>query len=232
MRAILFDLDETLLDRTPALVAFLADQHARFRGRLGDASPAAWRDRFLALDARGRVPKSDVYPALLDALGGDPAAADALVADYRERCCRFARAVPGMEGTLAVLRRRGFRLGIVTNGETAFQDRHLDALGLGDRVDAILISEAEGLRKPDARLFHRAAARLGVAPALCLFVGDDPAADIVGAAAAGMRTAWLRRGAAWPDDLPAPPGAVVDALPEVLRLAGPAPRGAAVDAAN
>lgn len=219
MHAVLFDLDETLLDRTVSLTAFLADQHARFRDRLGPAPFVAWRDRFLALDARGRVPKTVVYPALLDAFGGDTEAAEALLADYREGCCRHARALRGMAETLDGLRRRGLRLGIVTNGETAFQSRHVDALGLRERVDAILISEAEGLRKPDARLFRRAAARLGTAPAQCLFVGDDPAADILGAHAAGMRTAWLCRGVPWPADLPTPPGATIGALPEVLALA-------------
>jgi hypothetical protein len=55
--AVLFDLDETLLDRTTSLVAFLADQHRRFGPRLC-APFADWRDRFLALDARGAMFRS------------------------------------------------------------------------------------------------------------------------------------------------------------------------------
>jgi putative hydrolase of the HAD superfamily len=216
--AILFDLDETLLDRTGSLVAFLADQHSRFGDRLGSASLESWRTEFLRLDARGHVHKSRVYPAILAAFGGDESAAEALLADYQSNCCRFARPFPGMAETLETLRGRGFAIGVVTNGETAFQSRHIEALSLSDRVDAILISEREGLRKPDKALFLRAAVRLGTDPARCLFVGDNPMADILGAHAAGMKTAWFRSGTPWPVEIAAPPGAVISRLPEVLTL--------------
>jgi putative hydrolase of the HAD superfamily len=218
--AVLFDLDETLLDRTTSLVAFLADQYRRFAGRLGRVSFDAWRDRFLVLDARGHIGKSVVYPVLLEEFGGDLAATDALLVDYRERCCEHARGFPGMAATLSALRSRGLKLGIVTNGETEFQARHIDVLGLAARVDAVLISEAEGLRKPDRALFLRAADRLDVRVAECLFVGDNPAVDILGADAAGMPTAWFRNGAAWPHDLAHLPGPAIDSLDQILGLVG------------
>jgi putative hydrolase of the HAD superfamily len=216
--AVLFDLDETLLDRTTSLVAFLANQYARFADRLGDTSFEAWRESFLALDARGHVRKSVVYPAILAEFGGDPAIADVLLDDYQMCCCRHAREFPGAEATLRALRARGLRLAIVSNGETEFQMLHIDALGLKERVDAVLVSQAEGLRKPDIALFQRAARRLRVEPGRCLFVGDNPAADIVGAYESGMRTVWFRRGASWPDELVAMPDAAIDRLPQLLGL--------------
>ena len=88
---VLFDLDETLLDRTGSLVAFLRDQHDRFGKQLGAVAFEPWRDRFLALDARGMVAKSEVYPALLATFYGDPAAVADLVADYQSHCADFAR---------------------------------------------------------------------------------------------------------------------------------------------
>lgn len=222
IRAVLFDLDETLLDRTNALVDFLADQHRRFSKRLGNAAFTTWRDRFLALDERGRVPKSDVYPALLAECGGDAACADALIEDYQLNCCRYARPNSGMAETLRALRTRGLALGIVTNGQTEFQTRHIDALQLRPMVDAILISEAEGLRKPDPALFHRAAERAGASPTGCLFVGDDPVSDILGAHSAGMRAAWLHGGREWPRSGAPMPGVAIDRLSHVLDLIEPA----------
>lgn len=216
--AVLFDLDETLLDRATSLIAFLADQHAKFSPVLGTMEWESWRNRFLALDARGHVSKAMVYPALLSEFGGEKQAADALLTDYQERCCHFARGFPGMAETLTALRARGLKLGIVTNGETAFQSRHINALGLGSLVDAVLISEAEGLRKPDRALFHRAAERLGAQPARCLFVGDNPAVDILGAHAAGMQTAWFGRGAPWPPEIAPMPGVAIKSLPDLLEL--------------
>ncbi|MEX0809193.1 MAG: HAD family hydrolase [Dongiaceae bacterium] len=215
--AVLFDLDETLLNRTDSLRAFLEDQYDRFATSLGDVRFETWRDLFLALDARGSVSKAVVYPAILSGFGGEDDAADMLLSDYREGFCRHARAFPGMNETLTSLRARGFKIGLVTNGETAFQTRSIEALGLHRMADAILISEREGLRKPERALFIRAADRLGVSPAACLFVGDNPVADILGAHAAGMRTAWFGRDAAWPTHLE-PCGATIGDLRDVLGL--------------
>jgi putative hydrolase of the HAD superfamily len=216
--AVLFDLDETLLDRTHSLIGFLVDQYARFWRRLGTASVDAWCSRFVALDARGQVHKSAVYPAILSEFDGDSRIADVLLADYRERCCRHARPLPGMVDTLQTLRAQAIALGIVTNGETDFQTRHIEALELHRLVDEILISQAEQLRKPDMALFTRAAERLQVKPANCLFVGDNPVADIMGAHRAGMQTAWFSCGLPWPDDIAPLPGAAIDALVQVLGL--------------
>lgn len=119
---------------------------------------------------------------------------------------------------LMALRERGCATGLITNGEAEFQSRHIQALRLGERLDVILVSETEGLRKPDIALFLRAAQRLNVAPAQCLFVGDDPVADILGAGAAGMRTAWFPNGRAWPSALAGAPGSVIRELSEVLTL--------------
>lgn len=218
--AVLFDLDETLLDRTTSLRSFLRDQFSRFSEHLGTVDYSTWEARFLKLDARGSQPKSKVYPVLLHEFGGQIAEAERLVAYYEENCCKHAQPFEGMTRVLVQLRGAGKRLGIVTNGESAFQSRHLEALDLRRLVDEVLVSEEEGLRKPDPQLFLRGATRLGVSPEQCLFVGDNPRADILGAAAVGMQTAWFRCGQAWPDNLPSNPGATVEALHEVVALAG------------
>jgi len=218
IRAILFDLDETLLDRTNSVAAFVSDQHTRFAGRLGESDAQQWCARFLVLDARGSVAKSVVYTCLLEEFGGTPGLAEDLVRDYRASRALYARSFDGMVETLESLRSSGLRLGIITNGETEFQSRTIEALGLTAWIDTVLISEQEGLRKPDRALFVRAAAKLGVAPSECIFVGDNPVADVLGAAAAGMRTAWFSPDLAWPSHLPAMPGVAIKALPEVVAI--------------
>jgi putative hydrolase of the HAD superfamily len=216
--AVLFDLDETLLDRTSSLRAFLTDQHRRYGNALGDVLLEDWQTKFLELDARGHVHKSIVYPMILSTFGGEAALADELLDDYRSRCCEYALPFEGMTETLCALRSRGVALGLITNGETIFQSRHVAALGLRELVDVVLISEAEGLRKPDPALFLRGVARLGVVPSRSLFVGDNPSADILGAHAVGMKTAWFHCGQSWPEQLPRNPGASIERLCEVLGL--------------
>jgi putative hydrolase of the HAD superfamily len=70
--------------------------------------------------------------------------------------------------------------------------RTIEALGIAPYFTAILASEREGLKKPDARLFHMAAQRLGVAPPEAVFVGDHPLVDIAGARGAGLKAIWKR----------------------------------------
>jgi putative hydrolase of the HAD superfamily len=218
IRAILFDLDETLFDRTNSVAAFVSDQDTRFAGRLGESDAQQWCARFLVHDARGSVAKSVVYTRLLEEFGGAPGLVEDLVQDYRASRALYARSVGGMAETLESLCFSGLQLGIITNGETEFQSRTIEALGLTAWIDTVLISEQEGLRKPDRALFERAAARLGVAPSECIFVGDNPVADILGAAASGMRTTWFSPDATWPSHLPAMPGVVIKAFPEVVAI--------------
>lgn len=105
--AVLFDLDETLLDRTNSLKAFLRDQFARHADHLGQVRLEEWSARFLVLDRRGHVRKSVVYPAILGEFGGRAEHAGALLADYRARCARFAQPFDGMKAVLKELRARG-----------------------------------------------------------------------------------------------------------------------------
>jgi putative hydrolase of the HAD superfamily len=93
--------------------------------------------------------------------------------------------------------------GIVTNGSSQNQRHKLRRLGLETRAGCILISEEVNLRKPDAAIFRLAAERLGASPQQVLFIGDHPEADVVGAARAGLQTAWLHRNRPWPDHLAA-----------------------------
>jgi len=110
----------------------------------------------------------------------------------------------GLFEVLAWLRSRDLKTGIVTNGRTTAQERKIAHLGLAELVDAVIVSEAVGIRKPDARIFEIALERLNVSPSEAWFVGDNPAADVLGAAAAGLTSVWFRRDAEWPDDFPLP----------------------------
>lgn len=93
----------------------------------------------------------------------------------------------GVTDVLQELRRHGYLIGVITNGYTFLQDHKLDFSGLRPFVDITLVHETEGIGKPDAEIFRRAAARLGVPCEACLFVGDHPLNDITGALSAGMQ---------------------------------------------
>ena len=68
-------------------------------------------------------------------------------------------------------------------------------IGLGHYFSAGFSAQEFGVGKPDARIFHAAAASVGVAPHEVLHVGDDALLDVVGALGAGLQTVWVNRGA-------------------------------------
>ncbi|GIN58164.1 HAD family hydrolase [Lederbergia ruris] len=83
-------------------------------------------------------------------------------------------------------------LGMITNGKGAFQMKNIQALKIERYFSSILISETEGMSKPNPKLFRKSAFELGVPVGECIYVGDHPSNDIKGAQAIGMKTIWKR----------------------------------------
>jgi len=107
-----------------------------------------------------------------------------------------------VDGAITLVResRRRFKVGAVSNGFPDVQYRKLETIGIRDAFTCIVLSEEIGIRKPDPRIFRKAAGLLGVPPSACLYVGDSYASDIVGAKAAGMTTCWLCRDGTYPEN--------------------------------
>lgn len=103
--------------------------------------------------------------------------------------------------TLRRLRARGCRLAVVSNWEPSLPIA-LDKLGLGKYFDTIVASAAEGVWKPDPRLFEIALDRLGIPAAEALSVGDSIERDINPAKSAGLHAVLLDRFDAHPDYVP------------------------------
>lgn len=217
IKSVLFDLDETLFDRTQTLRRFLRSQFETHSNLLGDVDEQTWVSWFLREDRRGKTPKKKLYPDILTAFGADPRNAGVLIEGYYENSTRTAIAMPGMDDVLRALSKRQIRVGIITNGETRLQARTLSALGLIDRVDTVLISEQEGCKKPDRQIFEKAMTALGCAPSHSVFVGDDPEADVLGASNAGLETIWFNPDQrAWSSNTAKNPGLEIQKLEAVL----------------
>jgi putative hydrolase of the HAD superfamily len=103
-------------------------------------------------------------------------------------------------------------MGLVTNGAVDSQQPKIDGLGIARYFDTILISEAEGVAKPDAEIFRRATDNLGVSPDRVVMIGDNPEADIRGAKFCGMKAIW-KRDKYW--EAPEIVDAVIDDLDEL-----------------
>ncbi len=149
----------------------LFDELAR-GGELDDR--ARGRMFFAEIFRRVGVPESE-FPALAQRLFTRHAEKN-LWGNVRERTVE----------TLEELRRRGYRLGVISNADGR-AEQALQAVGLHEHFELIVDSGLVGIDKPDPRIFHHALERMGVAPQEAVYVGDIYEIDVQGARAAGMR---------------------------------------------
>ena len=192
IRALLFDLDETLHDRSGSLPDFLKNQYERFSAHVSPIPLDEYVSVFLELDQGGRVWKDVVYAEMIRRFQLS-LSVEVLLHDYVTRYPTFARSFPGVTTFFASLPSE-LPIGLLSNGRTTFQRAVLDAIGLTSSFTQIGISEQEGLRKPDPAFFLRLTDRLGVRPDEVLYVGDNYDHDILPARALGMQTIWKRTG--------------------------------------
>src|SRR5262245_550685 len=190
--AVFFDLDGTLFDRDATIDDLLNDQAAAFADVLGPVVRSTFVMRAKQLDDRGYRPKAEMYDTLCRELGLPRSHARTLTMDFWSRYHTHCRPCHGLIETLQALKDRGITLGIISNGMTAIQNGVVDALGIRRLMDVILISEAEGVRKPHPEIFHRAAYRVGLRAQQCSYVGDHPSVDVMAARAAGLHAIWKR----------------------------------------
>ena len=161
---------------------------------------------------------ADFDPQLVNELGIE-IGWQTLLDDYEDkRSWRHLILFPRVEEYLQRKRVEGYKLGIVTNGSINSQQPKIGGTGLDKLVDTYLISEQEQIRKPEPEIFLRAAARLDVATTECVFVGDNPQADVVGAKQVGMKAIWFKGHLPWPDALDAQPDHTITQFDEMFDL--------------
>ncbi|WP_054022936.1 HAD family hydrolase [Bacillus sp. FJAT-28004] len=189
IQAVMFDLDGTLLDRDRSLLQFVDEQFERLIKPNNEVDKDSYISRFVALDSRGYVWKDIVYQELIREfeLRLDW---NMLLDDYKKGFSNHAVSFPNMIELLVSLKDKGYKLAMITNGFGDFQASNIHALKIARYFDEILISEREGLRKPDPAIFLRATEKLNVEPAACVYVGDHPVNDITASKATGMRGIW------------------------------------------
>ena len=174
----LFDSDGTLFDRDATVGLVGAAQFDEFESQLGGVLKRDFVARVRELDEHGFADKTRLYASLAAELRVPLSLATALTSDFWERYHHLCHPFADTLATLAALRSRGMKLALVTNGKRRVQEGTIDALGIRGLFDALLISEVEGVRKPNREIFWRAAARVGVPPAACCHVGDHPMVDV------------------------------------------------------
>jgi N-acetyl-D-muramate 6-phosphate phosphatase len=174
----LFDLDGTLLDSAPDMLATV-NRMRDARGR----PPLALSDIRPVVSRGARAMAAVAFPEL-DA-EGVVALVPEFLAVYGEELGRHSRPFAGIEAMLAALEAAGTRWGIVTNKPEGLAQRILPQLGWQDRCAVLIGGDTLAERKPHPLPLLHAASAIGVPARDCVYVGDD-ARDILAARAAGM----------------------------------------------
>ena len=203
---VLLDVDDTLVDTRGAFTHAWGSLVAQYLPHLGDDAVVdvvrVWRadeGGHYAAYTTGRLDYPEQRRLRVNALhehfGAQPVApADfeawnaAFEAGFRAGWAAFDDALEA----IAELRAAGVPVGVVTNAAADYQQLKLEKVGLGD-LPVLVGVDLLGFGKPDARVFHEGARRLGVAPQRTAYVGDELHADALGAVGAGLRGVWLDR---------------------------------------
>jgi len=199
-RAILFDLDGTLIDSAPDLAGACDEMRAE-RGLV----PLAYEQlrRMVGSGARGMVGASF---ALAPGDDGYLALRDEFLARYEARMTRETRVFAEMEPVLGWLREQALPWGIVTNKATRFAAPLVDSLGLAAHAAVLVCGDTVAHAKPHPAPLLEAARRLALAAVDCVYVGDD-LRDVQAGQAAGMATVVACWGYLGQGDAPAAWGA-------------------------
>jgi putative hydrolase of the HAD superfamily len=198
IQAITFDLDDTLWDNRPVLMAaeqtvhaWLAahypriDEHYTIESLRQMRADLIQRDPMLVHNMT-ELRKTSLRLAA-DAVGYDHGLVEPafqVFIEARHRIRLFDDVIP----TLKRLRQAGYRLGSMTNGNA---DIH--RLEIGELFDFSLSAESVGRGKPHPEMFEAACRHAAVAPAQLAHIGDDPATDLIGGRDAGIRVIWMNR---------------------------------------
>lgn len=196
MRAILLDLDDTLLDdrgaTAPGFAAFLAAHRHRCAYADDDEALSAWRDaarRHWMRYERGELSFQEQRRwRIRDFLGEalNDAAADAAFRVYQQVYEASWQLLPDVVEFLA--RTHALPKVIVTNGDRETQLRKAEVTGLRAHVRGVITPADCGHWKPSTEIFRVAIELLKVRPEECLMIGDDLLRDVAPAAALGMRS--------------------------------------------
>jgi putative hydrolase of the HAD superfamily len=192
IKAVLFDLDGTLLNRDESVKRFVDNQYERLKKWLGHIKKENYISRFIELDKRGYVWKDKVYQQLTQELNITDLTWEGLLQDYitefKYNCVPFDNLILMLEE----LKSSNILLGMITNGFGQFQMDNIKALGIDEYFDVILVSEWVGMKKPEPQIFIRALEKLNVSPTQSVFVGDHPENDVKAAQNVGMKGIWKK----------------------------------------
>lgn len=190
IKTLLFDLDNTLIDRQKAFTEMLFRTYRKYFNDDNYINQLV-KDT-LTFDDGGKVERIDAFNKLIDKYKITEFNANELSTNWSKESGSVVYLFDDVIPTLTNLKEK-YRLGIVTNGDYSSQKRKLDSINIYHLLDYTLISSEINIRKPDPRIFKYACQKMGFNEDECIYVGDSYDRDIVGALNAGLDAIYVSR---------------------------------------
>lgn len=200
MKAVLFDLDNTLIDfMRMKKISCEAAISAMIDAGLPLGKEKAYKILFDLYGVHG-IEHGEIFQKFLKRTVGkvDYRILSKGIAAYRKMQAGYLEPYPHVRGTLIHLRENGLKLGIVSDAPRMKAWLRLAEMGLSDFFDVVVTLDDTGSEKPSSLPFKAALKALKFGPSEILFVGDNPGRDIKGAKAMGMVTALAKYGQTFP----------------------------------
>jgi putative hydrolase of the HAD superfamily len=191
INAILFDLDDTLLDRSKTFdlyCEYLVNKF--FPNTIQNKGDIILKIK--GMDRNGYENRNIFYEKIIDTWNLKHKAEE-LENNWFEQFDTFAVPENKLMDTLKYLTNRKYKLAIITNGSNSMQNRKIDALGIRTYFDEIIISSDVGMKKPDKNIFLLTCDKLKILPSEAVYIGDNYEVDILGAVDAGLKAIWINK---------------------------------------
>ena len=194
IKAVLFDFDETLQDRTEAFEKYMDTFFSEFFPNLDKAELEKRKEDMRVTGNGGYVThngyasRDEWYEDLVQRWGWNDAPSGKELTEHYDRKFGDHNVIfPNSKKLLRELKNRGYIVGIITNGPSYLQHHKIDMSGLKEYCDIIVVSGDIGIHKPDPMIFTYTCEKYGLNPSECVYVGDHPKNDIESATKAGLR---------------------------------------------
>lgn len=213
-KAIIFDMDETLIDRKKAFILFcnqFIDQYSSTYPLEIDRKQLI--TYMIEIDANGYGGLHNFIPKL-QKVWKLPLTSDDFIKERNAIFGKLSVPMPELHQVLSDLKRK-YRLGMITNGYSTVQREKVKTVGIEDYFEEIIVSGDYEFEKPDQRIFLLACERLGLKVEEVFYVGDYYPNDIAGALGAGITPIWITKN---PESQPEYRGLQISELKEIRSI--------------
>lgn len=216
IKAVIFDLDNTLLDRMSTFRDFVNSFVNTYFQHVEEIEDIV--HRIIELDEDGYKDKNKLFAELLEELPWlvKPEISD-LLNYYSAQYSTNALFMEYAAETIQYVRQK-YKVGLITNGRNMIQYGKIDQLGIRNDFDFIIVSEEAGIKKPNIKIFQMAYEKIELKPEECVYIGDHPINDIEGAGKAGMNTIWIEVNQPWKHEVTIRPQHTIKHLRELLDI--------------